>query len=340
MKMNGKKVKIVRQTTTVHIMKKLLLIHTGGTIAMAQNHSGHVLPNDINPLDASLPRATDIADITTRHFSNLPSPHITPEIMLRLAHFIQEELQAGYDGVVITHGTDTLEETAYFLQLTIGAPVPIVLTGAMRSSNEVGSDGEFNLITALRVAVSETARDKGVLVVFNGEIHSAFNVTKTHTSSVDTFKSVHFGNLGMVTKDHVYLFNTPLLKPTHMVPQLSKRVAVLKVYAGMEPDLLLAVGELGYDGLVLEVLGQGNVPPSLTDAIETLTKQMPIVIVSRCFNGIVQDVYGYAGGGQQLKELGLIFSNGLNSQKARLKLMIELEVGAPRAALEESFRVE
>lgn len=340
MKMNGKKVKIVRQTTTVHIMKKLLLIHTGGTIAMAQNHSGHVLPNDINPLDASLPRATDIADITTRHFSNLPSPHITPEIMLRLAHFIQEELQAGYDGVVITHGTDTLEETAYFLQLTIGAPVPIVLTGAMRSSNEVGSDGEFNLITALRVAVNETARDKGVLVVFNGEIHSAFNVTKTHTSSVDTFKSVHFGNLGMVTKDHVYLFNTPLLKPTHMVPQLSKRVAVLKVYAGMEPDLLLAVGELGYDGLVLEVLGQGNVPPSLTDAIETLTKQMPIVIVSRCFNGIVQDVYGYAGGGQQLKELGLIFSNGLNSQKARLKLMIELEIGAPRAALEESFRVE
>lgn len=308
---------------------------------MAQNHSGHVLPNEINPLDASLPKATDIADITTRHFSNLPSPHITPEIMLRLAHFIDEELQdGGYDGVVITHGTDTLEETAYFLQLTIGAPIPIVLTGAMRSSNEVGSDGEFNLITALRVAVSAAAQDKGVLVVFNGEIHSAFNVTKTHTSSVDTFKSVHFGNLGMVTKDHVYLFNTPLLKPTHMVTQLSKRVAVLKVYAGMDPDLLLAISELGYDGLVLEVLGQGNVPPSLVDAIQTLTEQMPIVIVSRCFNGIVQDVYGYTGGGQQLKELGVIFSNGLNSQKARLKLMIELEIGATHHALEESFRVE
>lgn len=308
---------------------------------MAQNHSGHVLPNEINPLDASLPRATDIADITTRHFSNLPSPHITPEIMLRLAHFIKGELQTGgYDGVVITHGTDTLEETAYFLQLTIGAPIPIVLTGAMRSSNEVGSDGEFNLITALRVAVSAAAQDKGVLVVFNGEIHSAFNVTKTHTSSVDTFKSVHFGNLGMVTKDHVYLFNTPLLKPTHMVTQLSKRVAVLKVYAGMEPDLLLAISELGYDGLVLEVLGQGNVPPSLVDAIQSLTEQMPVVIVSRCFNGIVQDVYGYTGGGQQLKELGVIFSNGLNSQKARLKLMIELEIGANHHVLEESFRVE
>ncbi|WP_214810855.1 asparaginase [Exiguobacterium sp. s127] len=321
-------------------MKKLLLVHTGGTIAMAQNHSGHVLPNDINPLDASLPRATDIADITTRHFANLPSPHITPDIMLRLAHFIKEELQAGYDGVVITHGTDTLEETAYFLQLTIGAPIPIVLTGAMRSSNEVGSDGEFNLITALRVAVSDAARGKGVLVVFNGEIHSAFNVTKTHTSSVDTFKSVHFGNLGMVTKDHVYLFNTPVLKPTHMVTKLTKRVSVLKVYAGMDPDLLIAVGELGYDGLVLEVLGQGNVPPSLMDAIRQLTEQMPIVIVSRCFNGIVQDVYGYAGGGQQLKELGLIFSNGLNSQKARLKLMIELEIEATHPELETSFQVE
>ncbi len=308
---------------------------------MAQDHSGHVLPNDINPLDASLPRATDIANITTRHFSNLPSPHMTPDIMLRLAHFIDSELaKEHYDGVVITHGTDTLEETAYFLHLTIGAPVPIVLTGAMRSSNEVGSDGEFNLITALRVAVSEAAREKGVLVVFNGEIHSAFNVTKTHTSSVDTFKSVHFGNLGMVTKDHVYLFNTPLLKQIHMVTSLSKRVAVLKVYAGMEPDLLLAVKQLGYDGLVLEVLGQGNVPPSIVDAIAELIAVMPIVIVSRCFNGIVQDVYGYTGGGQQLKEIGVIFSNGLNSQKARLKLMIELEINATQSELEESFRVE
>ncbi len=308
---------------------------------MAQDHSGHVLPNDINPLDASLPRATDIANITTRHFSNLPSPHMTPDIMLRLAHFIDSELaKEHYDGVVITHGTDTLEETAYFLHLTIGAPAPIVLTGAMRSSNEVGSDGEFNLITALRVAVSEAAREKGVLVVFNGEIHSAFNVTKTHTSSVDTFKSVHFGNLGMVTKDHVYLFNTPLLKQIHMVTSLSKRVAVLKVYAGMEPDLLLAVKQLGYDGLVLEVLGQGNVPPSIVDAIAELIAVMPIVIVSRCFNGIVQDVYGYTGGGQQLKEIGVIFSNGLNSQKARLKLMIELEINATQSELEESFRVE
>lgn len=308
---------------------------------MAQDHSGHVLPNDINPLDASLPRATDIANITTRHFANLPSPHMTPDIMLRLAHFIEGELaKEHYDGVVITHGTDTLEETAYFLHLTLGAPVPIVLTGAMRSSNEVGSDGEFNLITALRVAVSQAAREKGVLVVFNGEIHSAFNVTKTHTSSVDTFKSVHFGNLGMVTKDHVYLFNTPLLKQTHMVTSLSKRVAVLKVYAGMEPDLLLAVKQLGYDGLVLEVLGQGNVPPSIVDAIAELITVMPIVIVSRCFNGIVQDVYGYTGGGQQLKELGVIFSNGLNSQKARLKLMVELEIDASQPELEESFRVE
>jgi L-asparaginase len=322
-------------------MKSLLVIHTGGTIAMAQDHSGHVLPNDINPLDASLPRATDIANITTRHFSNLPSPHMTPDIMLRLAHFIESELaKEHYDGVVITHGTDTLEETAYFLHLTIGAPVPIVLTGAMRSSNEVGSDGEFNLITALRVAVSEAAREKGVLVVFNGEIHSAFNVTKTHTSSVDTFKSVHFGNLGMVTKDHVYLFHTPLLKQTHMVTSLSKRVAVVKVYAGMEPELLLAVKQLGYDGLVLEVLGQGNVPPSIVDAIDELIAVMPIVIFSRSFNGIVQDVYGYTGGGQQLKEIGVIFSTGLNSQKARLKLMIELEINATQSELEESFRVE
>ncbi|MBR2757055.1 MAG: asparaginase [Exiguobacterium sp.] len=319
-------------------MNHLLLIHTGGTIAMLQSGTGHVEPSDINPIDATLPKATDIAHITTKHFSNIPSPHMTPEKMLELAQFIQHELtQDTYDGVVITHGTDTLEETAYFLQITLGAPVPIVLTGAMRSSNEVGSDGEFNLITALRVAKSEAARGKGVLVVFNGEIHSAFNVTKTHTSSVDTFKSVHFGNVGMVTKDHVLIYSQPATRQPKMIPSISKRVAVLKVVAGMEPDLLESVITLGYDGLVLEVLGQGNVPPSLLSALEHLVKEIPVVIVSRCFNGIVQDVYGYDGGGKQLKEMGIIFSNGLNSQKARLRLLVELESGSSQSVLEHSF---
>ncbi len=319
-------------------MNHLLLIHTGGTIAMLQSGTGHVEPSDVNPIDATLPKATDIAHITTKHFSNIPSPHMTPEKMLELAQFIQHELtQDTYDGVVITHGTDTLEETAYFLQITLGSPVPIVLTGAMRSSNEVGSDGEFNLITALRVAKSEAARGKGVLVVFNGEIHSAFNVTKTHTSSVDTFKSVHFGNVGMVTKDHVLIYSQPATRQPKMIPSISKRVAVLKVVAGMEPDLLESVITLGYDGLVLEVLGQGNVPPSLLSALEHLVKEIPVVIVSRCFNGIVQDVYGYDGGGKQLKEMGVIFSNGLNSQKARLRLLVELESGSSQSVLEHSF---
>lgn len=319
-------------------MNHLLLIHTGGTIAMLQSGTGHVEPSDVNPIDATLPKATDIAHITTKHFSNIPSPHMTPEKMLELAQFIQHELtQDTYDGIVITHGTDTLEETAYFLQITLGSPVPIVLTGAMRSSNEVGSDGEFNLITALRVAKSEAARGKGVLVVFNGEIHSAFNVTKTHTSSVDTFKSVHFGNVGMVTKDHVLIYSQPATRQPKMIPSISKRVAVLKVVAGMEPDLLESVITLGYDGLVLEVLGQGNVPPSLLSALEHLVKEIPVVIVSRCFNGIVQDVYGYDGGGKQLKEMGVIFSNGLNSQKARLRLLVELESGSSQSVLEHSF---
>ncbi|WP_215141513.1 asparaginase [Exiguobacterium qingdaonense] len=319
-------------------MNHLLLIHTGGTIAMSQSGAGHVAPSDVNPIDATLPKATDIAQITTKHFSNIPSPHMTPEKMLELAQFIQQELtQATYDGIVITHGTDTLEETAYFLQITLGAPVPIVLTGAMRSSNEVGSDGEFNLITALRVAKSEVARGKGVLVVFNGEIHSAFNVTKTHTSSVDTFKSVHFGNVGMVTKDHVLIYSQPSTRQPKMIPSITKRVAVLKVVAGMEPDLLESVAALGYDGLILEVLGQGNVPPTLLSALERLVEEIPVVIVSRCFNGIVQDVYGYDGGGKQLKELGVIFSNGLNSQKARLRLLVELESGSSQSVMEHSF---
>ncbi|MFD2868079.1 asparaginase [Kurthia populi] len=307
--------------------KKILLIHTGGTISMhVSEDTGAVVPDTINPLTKEHEKLERLAAITEIEAFNLPSPHMTPEHMLKLRNIINDQLaHAAFDGVVITHGTDTLEETAYFLDLTTKFEAPIVMTGAMRSSNELGADGLYNLVAAIRVASDEDARGKGVLVVMNDEIHQAVNVTKTSTSSVSTFQSPQYGPIGLVTKMTIHFHHAPITREFVDVQSLTKRVAMLKVYAGMDGDLVDAVIDAGYDGLVLEGLGQGNVPPALVPSIQRMIqKRLPVVLVSRCFNGIAQGVYGYDGGGKQLEDMGVLFTTGLNGPKARLRLLIGL----------------
>lgn len=307
--------------------KKILLIHTGGTISMhVSEDTGAVVPDQVNPLTKEHEKLERLAVITEIEAFNLPSPHMTPQHMLTLRNIIVDQLaHAAFDGVVITHGTDTLEETAYFLDLTTKFASPIVLTGAMRSSNELGADGLYNLVAAIRVAGDDDARGKGVLVVMNDEIHHAANVTKTSTSSVATFQSPQYGPIGLVTKTMIHFHHAPIIREYVNVEQLDKRVAMLKVYAGMDADLVDAVLDAGYDGLVLEGLGQGNVPPAVVPSIQRLLeKRIPIVLVSRCFNGIAQGVYGYEGGGKQLEDMGVMYTTGLNGPKARLRLLIGL----------------
>ena len=182
--------------------KKILLIHTGGTISMQEDEvTGAVSPTSTNPLLA-FPVVQDAnIQITESELFHLPSPHITPNHMLELANFIDYHIEEKQiDGVVITHGTDTLEETAFFLDLTVHSDIPIVLTGAMRSNNEIGSDGPYNLLSSIRVASSDEAKGMGVLVVLNDEIHTAKNATKTHTSNIASFQSPQYGPIGIVTK--------------------------------------------------------------------------------------------------------------------------------------------
>lgn len=164
-------------------MKKIIVIHTGGTISMhVQDESGAVVPGDSNPLTAEIDKLKEYADIHEIEAFNYPSPHMTPTEMLKLKQIIDlQSTENHVDGFVITHGTDTLEETAYFLDLTVKSNIPIILTGAMRSSNEIGADGVYNLLSAVRVAITADAIGKGVLVVMNDEIHTAQNVTKTST---------------------------------------------------------------------------------------------------------------------------------------------------------------
>ncbi len=307
-------------------MKKILVLHTGGTISMQADQNGAVESSPINPMTQVTSPLENI-EVVSVDFLNLPSPHIQIDHMMMIYKKIREEA-SHFDGFVITHGTDTLEETAYFLDTMSIPQMPIVMTGAMRSSNELGSDGIYNYRTALRVAADEKSADKGVLVVMNDEIHAAKYVTKTHTTNVSTFQTPTHGPLGLVTKREILFFKAADKRVRFDLQAINGVVPIIKSYADMDTILLDALVEAPISGLVIEALGAGNLPPASIAAIKKLiNKQLPIVLVSRCFNGIAEPVYAYDGGGIQLEELGVLFVKELNSQKARIKLLIAVNAG-------------
>ncbi|HDA6592931.1 TPA: asparaginase [Staphylococcus aureus] len=322
-------------------MKHLLVIHTGGTISMSQDQSNKVVTNDINPISMHQDVINQYAQIDELNPFNVPSPHMTIQHVKQLKDIILEAVtNKYYDGFVITHGTDTLEETAFLLDLILGIEQPVVITGAMRSSNEIGSDGLYNYISAIRVASGEKARHKGVMVVFNDEIHTARNVTKTHTSNTNTFQSPNHGPLGVLTKDRVQFHHMPYRQQALENVNDKLNVPLVKAYMGMPGDIFSFYSREGIDGMVIEALGQGNIPPSALEGIQQLVSlNIPIVLVSRSFNGIVSPTYAYDGGGYQLAQQGFIFSNGLNGPKARLKLLVALSNNLDKAEIKSYFEL-
>ncbi|MBS3370157.1 asparaginase [Staphylococcus aureus] len=322
-------------------MKHLLVIHTGGTISMSQDQSNKVVTNDINPISLHQDVINQYAQIDELNPFNVPSPHMTIQHVKQLKDIILEAVtNKYYDGFVITHGTDTLEETAFLLDLILGIEQPVVITGAMRSSNEIGSDGLYNYISAIRVASDEKARHKGVMVVFNDEIHTARNVTKTHTSNTNTFQSPNHGPLGVLTKDRVQFHHMPYRQQALENVNEKLNVPLVKAYMGMPGDIFSFYSREGIDGMVIEALGQGNMPPSALEGIQQLVSlNIPIVLVSRSFNGIVSPTYAYDGGGYPLAQQGFIFSNGLNGPKARLKLLVALSNNLDKAEIKSYFEL-
>lgn len=312
--------------------KKILVLHTGGTISMQADSSGAVVTSSDNPMN-HVSNPLEGIQVHTLDFFNLPSPHIKPKHMLALYQKIKEEA-ANYDGVVITHGTDTLEETAYFLDTMEIPRIPIVLTGAMRSSNELGSDGVYNYLSALRVASDDKATDKGVLVVMNDEIHAAKYVTKTHTTNVSTFQTPTHGPLGLIMKQEILYFKTAEPRVRFDLDRIEGLVPIITVYAGMTDELLDMLDWDKIDGLIIQAFGAGNIPKETAQKLESLLhKGIPVALVSRCFNGIAEPVYAYQGGGVQLQKAGVLFVKELNAQKARLKLLIALNAGLKGEAL-------
>jgi L-asparaginase len=313
------------------------VVTTGGTIAMEHDEAAGGAVPQLGASDFAAALPSDVPRLCTEEIVNLPSSHFTLETLEQIRDRVGDLAgEPNVLGVVITHGTDTMEETAYLLDLTVAAEKPIVLTGAMRTASDVGYDGFANLLAAVRVAAAPEAHGLGTVVVFNDEIHAARRVTKMHTLSPATFQSPAWGPIGRVEGGAVVVDYRPG-RESLLWRGLEPRVPLLKLSVGARPALLEAALERGARGVVIEALGSGRVPPWWLTAIrEAREGGVPVVIASRCPSGRVWDSYGYVGAYRSLLDLGCLFAESINGQKARIRLMLVLaaaETGEDIAAL-------
>ena len=312
-------------------MKNIAIIFNGGTISMKidEKIKAAVPSLSAEEIMSMIPGVEEYAEIEAYTFSSMPSPHMTLETMLKLSKFTTELVEReDIDGVVITHGTDTLEETAYLLDLTVKTKKPVVVTGAMRSGSELGYDGPFNLATSICTAISDEAVGRGVLVCFNGELNSASEVTKANSMALNAFRTPNFGPIGIVDNDNVIFYRDANHLEKYDVSEIKKQVALIKCVVDMDSSYIDYLIEKGCGGIVIEALGRGNVPPKMVEGIKkAIELEIPVLVVSRCFEGRVFESYGYEGGGKQLKDLGVIFGDTLPGQKARIKLILAINSG-------------
>jgi L-asparaginase len=322
-------------------MEKILIIFTGGTFSMMiDKNTGGAIPYYVGEqILEKIPEAKKLANIECYDFGKYPGPHITPELMFELSSKVKQFLKGNkYRGIIITHGTDTLEETAYLLDLTINSEVPIVLTGSMKNSSEPDWDGPKNLLDSINICKSPNARNLGVLVCLDGDINAASEVTKTYTEEIDSFHSLDFGALGFVQNERVIINRLPRKLETISANKIIPNVDMLTVYAGMTDKFFRYSADSGVEGIVVEALGVGNVPPAAFEGIKyAVDKKIPVVLVSRCPAGETLDIYGYQGAGKHLHNIGVIFTDYLNGQKARIKLMLALGMSKDHEELRKMF---
>ncbi|MFH1197958.1 MAG: asparaginase [bacterium] len=306
--------------------KNILIVFCGGTFSMIiDTKTGGAIPHfHGEQLIEKIPVASQLANISMYEFGMYPGPHMTPELILELAKKIKSfVLQNNVDGIIVTHGTDTLEETAYLIDLVVKTEKPIVVTGSMKTSSETNWDGPRNLIDAIHICNNENSCRMGVLVCLNGEINAASEVTKTHTENVETFQSLDFGSLGFVDRGRIIFNRLPRKLETIETDQIESNVDLIKVYAGMDEKFFRFSADSGVKGIVIEAMGVGNVPPKVFEGVKyAVDKGVPVVLTSRCPAGETFDIYTYPGAGKWLKSLGVIFTDYLNGQKARIKLML------------------
>lgn len=318
---------------------RIALFSLGGTIAMVPEKAGGVVPGLTAQDLVESNWLGQAVSIVPESVLQIASANLTFGDILSLAERVRRAVQSGADGVVITQGTDTLEESAFLLDVLLDVPVPIVMTGAMRSPTFPGADGPANLMSAVRVAASAEAAGIGVLAVMNDEIHAARFVRKMHTHLPSAFASPPAGPIGWVVEDRVRI----ALRPNNRAPQVVPRaeppfVALLTVALATDECEVDAIVAGGAAGLVLAGTGSGHVAARFVDRIATLAARMPVVLSSRIGIGEgYRATYGYPGGEIDLLRRGLIFGGCLDPLKARLLLSLLLAEGADRARIESVF---
>ena len=321
--------------------KKILIITTGGTIAMSSSAKEGAKPAlDGKALVDLVPEINNFADIEILEFCNIPSPSMTPDMMFDLSKLVTKK-DPDYDGFVITHGTDTVEETSYFLFITLKTKKPVVFTAAMRLNKEIGLDGPRNLMNAVIVASSSNSYDRGVVLAINDAIYSVREVYKSSTNQINAFASPKYGTLGMIDVDRVVYFRKAEIRYKYDIEKIETRVDLIKLYAGIDRKFIDASINSGVKAIIIEAFGRGNVTISIRDGIfDAIKKGIPVIITSRVPNGMVKAIYGYDGGAKQLEDAGAIMGNDLNGEKARLKVMALLGAGYDIAGIRQHFSLD
>jgi len=319
------------------------LLFTGGTISMQRDreaggnvpaHGGEALVSFTNGLDR-------ISPYRLENWAMLPACHFGPDRLWALRERVRQIGESGeVRGIVITHGTDTLEETAYLLDRTLDPKVPVAITGAMRTASDEGWDGPRNLLDAAAVAASDESAGRGVMVVFHGKVFVGCTAVKTHATGLDAFAAPYSAPVGHVTDGGVvygagkrggYPFTGgwEAGKSTTLTPPgLSARVALVPMVVGDEGGMLDMARPL-HDGVIVAAFGSGNVPPGAVPAIgRWIEEKKPVVLATRCPEGLVSPLYAFEGGGARLVSMGAIPAGPRALSQARMELMIAISAGA------------
>lgn len=326
-------------------LPSVVILSTGGTIASQydEEKGGFVPALTGDELIQAVPELNDVAKIDVENVIQVGSSDMLPENWVEIATRVNEILESSdVSGVVITHGTDTLEETAYFLDLTVKSEKPVVLVGSQRASSVPDSDGPRNLLNAVRVAASPEAEGMGAMIVMNHQINSARNATKTHTYNVETFKDFEFGMLGTVDyMGEVKFYRAPLRAQKFDITPDTKfeRVEIIPHFAGADPrtiEALLGQGDIG--GLVIMGTGAGNVSKGMYEGIKKAREEgVPVVLSTSAHGGQVQPIYASEGRVISTQKLGSVLGDNLSPKKARILLMLAMKKTKEPEELQEIF---
>jgi L-asparaginase len=320
-------------------MGKVAIIFTGGTIAMEESKDDGLARPSSNGASLLKEAKINTDEIQIEEFGNYPSPHLNFTNMFDIYKKVESlSKNSNIDGVVITHGTDILEETAFFIDCLYGGVKPVVFTGAMKNKSQLGYDGYTNLRNAIQVAKSKASRGYGVTVSLDNEIHAARDVTKTHTSKLSTFKSLGKGLLGVIDNNKVIYYRNLRRLMSVRPKKVNAKVSLIKTVAGMNGDFVHYSIRNNYQGIVVEAMGRGNIPPEVAIKLkEAMRLNLIVVICSRCPEGRVSPDYGYEGGASDLKKAGAVLAGDMSGVKARIRLTTALSAGLDKNAIEAIF---